>query len=284
MDWIKNLNNALKFIENNLDGKIDYTEIANSANTSKFHFLRTFSMFTGKTVGEYVKERRLSKATKDLLDGREKIIDIALKYGYENHGAFSKAFKRFHGISPSQVNKTNRVLKAAPPLKFSLTVKGEEIVDYRIEKREKFRVIGKSITIPYMSYKPGEKFWKEEISNGNWEKLNNLSSELGVMGINYNPNDEKKEISYMIGIEAKEIIEPANEIIDIPKLTWAIFNRKGPMPDSMSKLWSDIMKEWFPATDYIHADAPALERYISWDQSTGIHEFEIMIPIETNKN
>lgn len=282
MDWIKNLNKALKYIENNLENEIDYTLIAESSNTSKFHFLRTFSMFTGKTVGEYIKERRLSKATKDLLSGNEKIIDIALKYGYENPGAFSKAFKRFHGISPSQVNKTNKVLKAAPPLKFSLSIKGEEIVDYRIEKREALTVIGKSITVPFFNGEPGAKFWKEEIENGNWKKLDRMSKELGVIGLSYNFDHEKKEHSYMIGIEADDIVDPANEILKISEQTWAVFHRKGTTPDSIDKLWDDIIKEWFPATDYIHADSPSIERYIVWDHSKGIYEFGIMIPIETS--
>lgn len=126
MNWIGDMNNALFYIEENIKKHIDSGDVARAAHMSKFHFLRTFKILTGITVGDYIRERRLSLAAKDVISSKLKIIDIAYKYGYETPEAFTKAFKRLHGISPSDARKNRKALKAIPPLSFQITVKGAE--------------------------------------------------------------------------------------------------------------------------------------------------------------
>ncbi len=105
MNWIENMNKALEYIEKNIEKNITSDEIARIAYASKFHFMRTFSMLTGMTLGEYIRQRRLSLAAKDIMSSNKKIIEIAYKYRYETPEAFTKAFKKLHNISPSEARK-----------------------------------------------------------------------------------------------------------------------------------------------------------------------------------
>lgn len=104
MDWKANIQRAIDYIENHLDESIDYVEVAKCAYSSSYHFQRVFGLLCGMTVGEYIRCRRLSRAVGDLLAG-EKVLDVAVKYGYESSESFSRAFCRFHGCLPSQVKR-----------------------------------------------------------------------------------------------------------------------------------------------------------------------------------
>ena len=92
MEWIDSLQKAIEYIEEHLTDRINYDEIAKQGFSSTFHFQRVFSILCGYTLGEYIRKRRLTLAGKELLLGNQKIIDIALKYGYENPDSFSRAF------------------------------------------------------------------------------------------------------------------------------------------------------------------------------------------------
>lgn len=286
MDWIKNLNRALEHVENNILEDINHEEVANEAFSSKFHFLRVFSILTGKTLGEYIRERRLTLAAKEIIHGDKKVIDIAIKYGYDDPGAFTKAFKRFHGVTPTAATKSNNNLKATPPLKFIITVKGEEQMDYRIEKKEAFNVIGSSIDTTSRNgenYKAIPEFWQESGKNGLIKEVIPKIGSLGLLGICYNFNMDTEVFKYMIAVEGDRTSGKLEDKLTIPKHTWAIFPGKGKMPDSIQVLWKKIFNEWFPATNYEHATGPELEIYKSDADENGEEEFEIWVPVELKK-
>ena len=136
MDWINGLQKAIEYIEEHLTDNISYDEIAKQSFSSTFHFQRVFSILCGYTIGEYIRNRRLSLAGKELLLGNQKIIDIALKYGYDNPNSFSRAFLKFHGVNPSQVKGKNASLKSFLPLKLKLSLEGGDSMDYRVEEKE----------------------------------------------------------------------------------------------------------------------------------------------------
>lgn len=283
MNWIANMNNALDYIEKNMDKEITPDEIAKIAYSSKFHFLRTFYMLTGVTLGEYIRKRRLSLAAKDIVANDMKIIDIAYKYGYETPEAFTKAFKKLHGVSPSEARKEGINLKAIPPISFQITVKGEKRMDYKIVKKEEFRVIGVSMRV---STENGEnlikipRFWEEVCANGVYKKLDDNVSKLGILGVCYDYDMEQKEISYMIGIEGQHIEGLDNsKVLNIPSYTWAVFESIGPMPNAIQKVWHNIYAEWFPATQYEHAGGPELEVYLPGDSQAEDYKCEVWIPV-----
>lgn len=203
MNWIQNMNNALEYIEQNIADDITSEKVSEIALFSKFHFLRIFHILTGITLGDYIRLRRLSLAAKDVMTTEMKIIDIAYKYGYETPEAFTKAFRKLHKITPSEARKQEKKLKAIPPISFQITVKGEKRMDYKIVKKEKFKVAGLS---KHVTSKNGEnfkiipKFWQETCDKGITEKLEKSAVESGLLGICYDYDHEHENFNYMIGI------------------------------------------------------------------------------------
>ena len=283
MNWIANMNNALEYIENNIEKNIKSEEVAKIAYSSKFHFLRTFYMLTGMTLNEYIRQRKLSLAVKDVISSDSKIIDIAFKYGYETPEAFSKAFKRLHGISPTKARKKGKNLKAIPPLSFQITVKGENRMNYRIVEKEGFKIVGLSKRITTKNnenLKVIPKFWQEVNESGKCKELSQDAGSMRVMGVILNHDKEQEEFDYMIAIEAKGAQESDNyEEAYVPSCTWAVFESIGPMPDAIQRVWHKIFAEWFPATKYEHADAPELEVYLPGDPNDKDYKCEIWIPV-----
>ena len=142
MDWINRIQKSIDYIEEHLTDEIKYEEIAKQCFSSSFHFQRVFSIICGYTVGEYIRNRRLALAAKELLNENKRVIDIALKYGYENPDSFSRAFAKFHGINPSEVSKRSTGIKSFCPLKIKVLMEGEKFVNYRIEEKSKMILVG----------------------------------------------------------------------------------------------------------------------------------------------
>lgn len=142
MDWITGIQNAINYIEDHLTDQIDYEQAAKESFSSSFHFQRVFSILSGYTLGEYIRNRRLSLAGTELATGKEKVIDIAAKYGYESPDSFAKAFQKFHGITPSQARGNGAVLKNFSRLSFKITLEGGSIMNYKIVEREEIVLTG----------------------------------------------------------------------------------------------------------------------------------------------
>ena len=142
MEWIDRLNRAVDYLEEHLKDP-DLQEAARIACCSPYHFQRMFTLLAGTPLSEYLRRRRMSRAAVDLQSGA-KIVDVALSYGYRSPTAFNRAFQTVHGLPPSQAKRPGARLKSHPPLRFAITVQGVEEMEYRIEKRGPFRVVGVS--------------------------------------------------------------------------------------------------------------------------------------------
>ncbi|WP_234123713.1 AraC family transcriptional regulator [Clostridium hydrogenum] len=283
MNWIGDMNDVLKYIEENICNEISTDDICKIAHMSKFHFLRIFNILTGITLGEYIRQRRLSLAVKDVVSSELKIIDIAYKYGYETPEAFTKAFKKLHKISPSEARKNKKNLKAIPPLSFQIIVKGEERMNYKIESKEAFKVAGVSRKITTKNgenFKIIPKFWNEVCESGQYDILEKSQGKLGVIGMCYDFKMEAEEFKYMIAVEGTKVegLEACTEV-QIPALTWAIFESVGPMPTAIQEVTKKIFSEWFPATKYEHADGPELEVYLPGNPNAEDYRAEVWIPV-----
>ena len=123
MNSIDRLNLAISYIENNLCNEIDYNEISRIILSPISAFQHFFSLTTGMGLADYIRHRKLTCAAHDLRNLNCKIIDIALKYGYESADAFSIAFKRLYHISPSDYKQSNVVLEPFHRLYFELSLK-----------------------------------------------------------------------------------------------------------------------------------------------------------------
>lgn len=148
METLENMNEALSYIEDNLTEEIDIKQAATLAYCSEYHFKRMFSFLAGVTLAEYIRRRRLTLAAIDLNSGSMRVIDIALKYGYSSPDSFTRAFQILHGVTPSEARKKGQSLKAYPKMTFQLTIKGGEEMNYRIEEKEAFRIIGLKKRVP----------------------------------------------------------------------------------------------------------------------------------------
>ena len=134
MDWTVGLQNAINYIEDHITENIDYDMVAAQSFSSSYHFQRVFSTLCGFTIGEYIRCRRLSLAGTELAAGDAKVIDIALKYGYESPDSFARAFQKFHGILPSQARKSQN-LRSFSRLVLKFSLEGGNIMNYRIEEK-----------------------------------------------------------------------------------------------------------------------------------------------------
>lgn len=280
MEWITRLNEAIKYIEKNLEQDISYEKAAAIALTSPYHFQRMFSYIAGISLSEYIRRRRITKAAVDLQKG-EKVLNVALKYGYDSPTSFSRAFQNIHGITPSRAKQEGVEMKAFPPIVFHAQIKGDVEMNYRIEKKEEIRIVGyrqlmeKDIEKNFQNI---PKFWNEVHAKGGVSKICELmSQELpGVMGISDYLESRDKNYYYVAVASSEPVPEDMFEVV-IPANKWAIFPGKGKMPDSIQELSKRIMTEWFPTSGYEWAEAPDIELYKTPDPSEG--EFEIWVPV-----
>ena len=214
-----------------------------------------------------------------------KVIDVAMKYGYETPEAFTKAFRKIHGISPSSARKDSQSLKAYPRLSFQIQLKGVVEMDYKMIEKEAFKVVGKSISTSTIGGENNRKiaaFWQETNQNGFSGQLAQNCGSLGLLGICMDYDKEQENLTYMIGAE-KNIDQLPNgwEEREIPAATWAVFAVNGAMPDAMPKVWDRIYSEWFPSTGYEHTGGPEMEVYTSdEDPSSEDYYSEIWIPVK----
>lgn len=142
MDWLTRMNRAIDYIDENLDGTIDYDSIASLACCSTYQFAKMFSVITDISLSEYIRRRRLTRAALELQTSDIKVIDLGLKYGYDSPTAFNRAFQNMHGLAPSAARKKGVFLKSYPRITFQFSIKGDEEMKYRIEEKTAFRAVG----------------------------------------------------------------------------------------------------------------------------------------------
>lgn len=287
MDTINYLNNAIEYIENNLDSTIEIDEIAKVAFTSRYHFQRLFHAFTGFTLSEYIRNRRLTLAAEELSSKDAKVTEVALKYGYVSTDAFTKAFQRLHGVTPSKIKKGNVKLKAFPKLSLQISITGKCDMDYKILEKKEFKVFGTAsltdIEENALNYEIPA-FCKRIWEDGTHFKTNEL---LGypkthmLYGIHYDFKEDGSR-KFMMGWEVPEIDIPKEyTILDILPCTWAVFDSKGIMPQNLEiqNVWKRIYCEWFPSSGFEQVEGPCIEKYYWEDENYEKYSCEVWIPV-----
>lgn len=284
MEWLDRMNNALNYLERTMEEPLNIEAAARAACSSPFHFQRMFYMLTGVTVAEYVRKRKLTLAAQELASSNIRVLDLALKYGYDTPESFAKAFRRIHGINPSAAREPGTKLKAYPRLSFQISLKGEQAMDYQIIDKLGFKVVGKSIRV---STQDGEnfrripKFWDECMEDGTYTQICRLAAEQSVLGICMDFSAEQQELTYMIAVESSSDPPAGLSGREIPAATWAVFQASGPLPESIQTVWKRIFSEWFPATGYEHAGGPELEVYPNPEGQADPSDYrcEVWIPV-----
>lgn len=263
---LKSMNKALDYIELHLNDEIDNNELERITGTSVYHFRRMFSFLSGMSLGEYIRNRKLSNATFDLLHGGMSVTETAFKYGYESVDGFSRAFREWSGISPSEVKKKN-MLKAFPKLSFQLTMQGGINMDYRIEKKEAFRIVGVKKRVPLQFEGENQEIIKlaKSITAEQREKMHSCANiePHQIVNASYNFDEgwkeEKGSLDHMIGsLTTKESDFDDLDVVEVPALTWAIFSSKGEFPKVMQDTMAKVASEWLPSSDYELVEAPGI--------------------------
>lgn len=229
MNWLESIEKAIDYIESHLNDDFSIEDVAAYVYMSSGYFQKAFSMLCGFTVSEYIRNRRLAEAGMELLSSNEKIIDIALKYGYDSHDSFTKAFSRFHGATPSAVRRGGWTLKAFTPLRLQFILGGGYIMDYRIEKQPEFEVLLK-VEADRLTY---------------WSKTNLNENQLRMISTKQKCDELYRDMS-----NDPERLD-GFELYSFPAATWAVFVAKGSSrADARQKTYDQITKEWFPQTNY----------------------------------
>jgi len=250
---------AINYIEENITQELTIESIAKRALISPFYFQKGFAMLCGFTVSEYIRCRRLALAGSELVATDEKIIDIAIKYGYDSPDSFTKSFTRFHGATPTAVRKSGATVKSFAPLKIKFALEGGYSMDYKIVEKDAFTVIGLSRVFQYenaMEVIP--KLWAEFMGT---EKSDAICA---VYGINIDEAMSGNEFEYLIADNYNAAMDIPEGFVTkvIPKYTWAVFTCKGAMPQSMQDVNKKIFSEWLPnCKDYEIAAGYCIEMY-----------------------
>ncbi len=287
MDWITGIQRALDYTEVHLTEEIDYEAVAKQAYSSSFHFQRIFGMLCGFSLSEYIRMRRLSLAADELHRTDFKVIDIALKYGYDTPESFSRAFTRFHGITPTDARRGGNV-KSFSRLSVKLILSGGNTMDYRIETKHAFKIIckQKQVNKPQGDTATADisAFWNESSQNGTMEtlckyaKFDNLQ---GILGICFSGEVADSGFPYGIGVEynGAPVTDNGFDVIEIPTYTYAVFQCKGKMPDAFKDTYQKICTEFFPQSNYEYGSGVELEVYPSADTQDPNYTCEIWIAV-----
>jgi AraC family transcriptional regulator len=274
--WIDGIQSAIRYIEENITEDLNIEDIAARCYVSAFHFQRIFNVLCGITVGGYIRSRRLTLAAQELSRENDKVVNIAMKYGYDSPDSFARAFNRFHGVSPSAATKKGARLRAYAPLRIKISMEGGTMLEYKIAEKAAFTVMGKSKKFNAdTSYDEIPRFWQEHMKSGESQIV------CGMYGVCMDVDG--KVFDYLIA----DNYVPWNEIPNgyitkvIPAGTWAIFPCRGALPKSLQDANTKIWSEWVPnCKEYKLGGNYNIELYAPPAENPEDAYSEIWIPIE----
>lgn len=286
MDWVTGIQAAVDYVEDHITEELDYGEIAKQAACSPFYFQRIFGILCGIPLGEYIRSRRLTLAGSELSAGSGRVLDVALKYGYDSPESFARAFVRFHGITPSEAKKDGSKLKSFSRVSVQIILKGGSMMDYKIVKKEAFRVLekvepqrlddGQNLnTIP--------EFWTRAHGDGTVSTLLQQTPDRTFLyGICYDnkPTDSKTFDYAIAALYGGGPVPEGYQVTEIPERTWAVFGCTGPMPNAIQETWHKICAEFFPTSSYQPIYELNIEAYPAGVMTAADYQSEIWVPVE----
>lgn len=291
MNWISGLQKAIDYIESHLTEELEAADIAAQANYSPYHFQRVFGILCGYSLGEYIRMRRLTLAGSELASTDIKVIDVALKYGYDSPESFGRAFSRFHGITPVQAKSGRAKLKSFSRLSVKLILDGGSTMKYRIEKMGELEVIVKKKNFSCdleTSNRQLPEFWGECWRDKTMLELFERNPKEGIfgdalLGLCLSENPQANEFVYAIGMmyDGGPVAEELS-VEKIPAYTWAVFECVGPIPEAFQKMQHTVYSEFFPSSEYQPCSGLDIQVYPTGDMQSDKYVCQLWIPIEKN--
>jgi len=281
VDWVERMNKAIGYIEDHLTEDIDYAEAAKVAGCSAYHFQRMFPFIADVSLSEYIRRRRLTLAAFELRNSGVKVIDLALKYGYDSPEAFARAFQQLHGAAPTAARHPGTKLKAYSRISFQFSVKGASEMNYRIEELDGFSIVGiqtRVSTNDAFRIVPG--LWagaaREGLFGELWEVRDAEHPIRGILGVCADgEHGQKEEFNYIMSTVSRQT--PPEKMIkrEFSKAAWAVFEAEGP-PEALGEMWRRLYTEWVPASAYELAYLPAIECYLPPEENKN----ELWVPVK----
>ncbi|GAB3807323.1 AraC family transcriptional regulator [Virgibacillus kimchii] len=288
MGSLSSMNKALAYIEEHLTGEVDYSEVSKIACCSEYHFKRMFSFLSGIGLSEYIRRRRLTLAALDLKDTNLRIIDVAVKYGYDSADSFSRAFHSMHGTLPSKARSESTKLKAYPRMTFQLSIQGGCEMNYRIVEKGPFKLVGfkKRVPIIFKGVNPEIANMTELLTPKVIKELKALANiePTGIISASTNFSEgrmeEKGELDHYIGVATSSDKTAEFDVLKVKASTWAVFESIGPFPETLQNVWGRIYSEWFPSSGYEAVEGPEILWNESPDTGNPKYRSEIWIPVK----
>jgi AraC family transcriptional regulator len=287
---LKEFNQLMDYIETHLTDEISGKDISKIVGQSDYHFKRMFSYMAGMSLHEYIKNRRLSVANVELINGA-KVTDIAYKYGYQSIEGFSRAFREWSGFLPSEVTK-NKIQKSFPKFSFFIDIRGGVSMEYKIEKKEKFNIVGVSKRVPIQFEGVNNAIVElaKTITEQQRKEMHQLADlyPQQVLNVSYDFDEgyleEKGYLTHMIGFATTKD-NPFDDLeqISVEESLWAIFPNQGPFPATLQETTAKIYSEWLPSSDYEVTNLPG----ISFTKHDGTFDnlySEIWMPVKKKGN
>ena len=221
-------------------------------------------------------------------DTNLRIIDVAVKYGYNSADSFSRAFHSLHGILPSEARSEKTQLKAYPRMTFQLSIKGGWEMNYRIVEKESFKLVGFKKRVPIIFEGVNQEIAQmtEFLTPEVIKQLKAISNvePMGIISASTNFSEgrmeEKGELDHYIGVATSgdEIAE--FDALKIDACTWAVFESIGPFPETLQNVWGRVYSEWFPSSGYELVEGPEILWNESPDTGNPKYRSEIWIPVK----
>jgi len=285
MDLAK-YNEAISYIEKQLIGEIDIDKAGKIAGCSGYHFSKIFLYLTDMTLKTYIRNRKMTLACYDLQKPDIKIIDVALKYGYDSPTAFNRAFKKVHGVAPSKVKNKRATLNYHEPITLNIEIKGNRNFTYSIEEKEAIRIVGikEKYTVDLEeNFNKVPIQWFKATVTGKIKKILSLNEEEEKTLLGVSVFDDEDMFNYYIATKShKETPKNFDEYV-ILKNEYAIFQCVGAIPKALQQLQKNIITDWLPASGYEYANAPDIEVYYEGNRNNDDYRCEVWLPIKRLK-
>lgn len=291
IDVLKDLNDAIDYIEEHLTNDLTIQEVAKYVGESDYHFRKIFQAIAGVSLSEYIKKRKLSMANHDLIQGSA-VTDVAFKYGYQSAEGFSRAFKQWNGLLPSEAIKKNTIL-SFPKLSFYIEVRGGNTMEAKIVELPAFSFAGVQKRVPMQFEGVNQVIVElaESITDQQSEEMYQLQNldPKEIVNVSYDADGEfikeEGDLTHMIGVlTTNDEVSASLDTIPVPAHTWAVFPNEGPFPSTLQDTMARTASEWLPSSNYELVDLPSFSFTTMDDTKEDYAYSEVWIPVRKRKS
>ncbi|AZS35737.1 Regulatory protein SoxS [Microbacterium lemovicicum] len=282
------LNTLVELIEGHLDDDLNVASLARELGTTEYHLRRMFSSLAGMPLSDYIRRRRMSAASADVL-GTDDLLSIAVRYGYGSTEAFGRAFRSVHGVSVGDVKRDGGPLRTQPQLRFRLTVEGNITMDTRIIDRPAFLLVGHATCVPLIheGINPHIQSHIASLPVAEHERLKALSDTepAGLLQVSADVDPdytEGSELTYLHGVAVTGTVPVADDLdtIEVPAGTWAVFRTEGEYPAALQEAWAATATDWFPSNPWRLRPGPSIVAVLDRADDFSTATCELWLPVE----